>query len=352
MNKMNWTRLALVAALTFCFLLPAKAQEIACEELLLIRSAHYYPESCDDELTKAREAIKNFAPDIFITEYLDGQDSIGLAAFESNALIFYTRFVEAKDAPPSLKDSEGEGLIEKLKEIKLLAEAKDQSNYEYQGHLFMKRLEAAPEQTRSQVIQLMEQHFTPLDTLRKYIRYDRRNEYQLIAFPTASALGMEKLYSMDDQRDSAAFHENWQACADGYENEAAQVFSMTIDSLEKSSQESGTFLQGLNHPSIDLIDHYVYAIPMHFSENAEAAKAYAHYWDLRNQHMVENTMRILQESKAKKAALIVGASHGRLMEKYLREKGVNVLRLYQEQETEEETGLDRMADKIEKLINP
>ncbi len=337
----------------FSLVLPTfsmQAQDIPCKELLFIRTAHHYPEDYKEELEQAQAEIIKFEPDIFITEYIAPDDMQSLKAFESNALIFPNRFKSDKQEIPEADDPQSNSLIQKLKQIRKLAQQHDQANYEYLGYLFYKELKLAPPKVKEAILEIMRENFLPEDSLQKYIRSGRSNEYQLIAFPAADALGFDKVYAMDDQSDSEAFHQNWGACADGYENQATAVFSAGIDSLEALSVEKQQMLQCLNTEAIDQIDEFVYEIPLKYSKNHKAAVIYEHYWEKRNQKMVENTLEILRETKAEKAVLIVGASHGRHMEALLKEAGIKVTKLFHDSNQCSEEPMHKLAKEVQNLM--
>jgi hypothetical protein len=321
---------------------PTPPQSTPTTEILLVRTDHRYPDDLPEDFSKTIQEIVNFQPEVFFSESLHPNDKIGISNFYKfrNKLISY--LLSKNNIQLCYIDEEinvfrkklslsPEDIPTRAKLLRALWMNYDIGNSRYEAHKLSRLLQSIPRgEDRDSMTSYISREIISMDTVKKYLLNKPQGEYAKIAFPAAMKLNLESFYPMDNHDDALAFQKNWTLAADGYQNEEWKKIMEEYNSYFKKAKQKGEYVKALNTEYTDRMDSLVYAVPKKYSKNKKAAILYEKYWEYRNQKMVENIIRKIEADKISKAAVIVGASHGRLMKQYLEERGYKILDIHQE----------------------
>ncbi len=309
----------------------------ACQkptEILFISASHYYPEEVSD--TEFQEAIKeivDFEPELFFAESLPTHDTLGMKEGSEMILRIHAKLNAGIPTIPHqliARQLQHDPNNLKLRSQLVISyiQQYDHVNSDYQAYQLFKQLDSLTLQKRQAIESYISTNFMSVDTLRKYCRVGKRNEYNKIAFPVMDQLAISTFDHMDNQANAQKFDQAWKDCKDGYYHLVNTAIGNLKDLFEEECAKQNSKIKYENSDFFDLGDYFTYAVPKKYSQNKEAAQKYEQYWDIRNQNMVANIDSVLQQKTVSKAAIIVGAAHARLMKQYLREKGYIVTPLF------------------------
>lgn len=157
-------------------------------------------------------------------------------------------------------------------------------------------------------------------------RVTRRNETELVAAVLAARLGLERLWSVDDQSaasetppgDKEAYGE---ALAAAWDNSATKARKEAISALYAGLGDAEglmTLYRAYNDPSAALLAYQSDFGAAHNEPSPQAfGRRYVGYWETRNLRMVANIRDVLTRHPGTRMLTIVGASHKGYYEAYL-----------------------------------
>ena len=314
-------------------------------EILLIGTSHNYELNVTNDFDYVKEAVRNFKPDIFCTEYLskdnESQSVIetyyGERMTQRRDLLLAKKPIEEKDIPEIIKKS--------YKTLKANPDSKqarvdlahalylneDLGNAHYQIYQLMKA-DLSKEES-----DYLSNTFDVKDSLIKYT-CRKNNEYTNLVFPLADELNIQKLYGFDCQRFDPLWNIAWEKSDSLYTafedklkadtNDLNSKKSLkTIDAFMKeyyasqkrlrAAYQEGTQIHFFNTKEFDDLAEWgdflredIYQLE---GFPLEAYQEKRKYWQQRNEQMVQNTLKAIKQSKAKKVVVFVGASHRRLL---------------------------------------
>ncbi|BDD02924.1 hypothetical protein [Aureibacter tunicatorum] len=329
-----------IVFLSLIFLpLSIKAQKKQ-KEILLIRSAHDYSDCLNEDYDEAINEIVKFQPDIFFSETVSPDNLYGAVidrGFAKQEIAYLlsvnnlnTRFVDKEIKKWEAQLLKAPNNLYYRAQLMRALYIKRDMNYEYQKYIFDETEKTLSESEIQQYYKKINTEVASVDSLKKYCDYRQKSEYHLIAFPAAKKLKLNGFGHMDNQDDRLLFHKYWDQSIDKYmsnEEEVINIFTV-LNEEETKYRQQGNYLKVLNTNSFDTVDYFNYYLPLKYSKNQEAAKMYEYFWDQRNLKMAENVDYEMQEGNHQRGAIIVGASHGRLMKRYLEAKGYKIINIF------------------------
>ncbi|MET3128140.1 hypothetical protein ABID42_003259 [Arcicella rosea] len=314
-------------------------------EILLIGTSHNYELNVTNDFDYVKDAVRNFKPDIFCTEYLSKENEpqsvieayYGERMTQRRDLLLAKKQVEEKDIAEIIKRSyktlktKPDSQQARMDLAHALYLSEDLGNAHFQIYQLMKA-DLGKEEN-----EYLSKVFDVKDSL---IRYTCRknNEYTNLVFPLAVEMNIQKLYGFDCQRYDAlwnlasdksdslytAFEEKLRSDTNDLNNKKSLK---TIDTFMKeylasqkrlrAAYREGTQIHFFNTKEFDDLAEWgdflredIYQLE---GFPLEAYQEKRKYWQLRNEQMVQNTLKIAKQNKAKKIVVFVGASHRRLL---------------------------------------
>jgi hypothetical protein len=151
-----------------------------------------------------------------------------------------------------------------------------------------------------------------------------RGEDVLIAAPLAAALGLERVYSMDDQTADApdsdqeaygeAITKAWNNPATTKRRQMDEILSPRLDDAEGVM----ALYRALNAPSqARLIYDSDFGAALKEDSPQQFGRGYVAYWETRNLRMASNIREAIGKLPGSRTLVIVGASHKGYLEAYL-----------------------------------
>lgn len=169
-----------------------------------------------------------------------------------------------------------------------------------------------------------------LDTTLVAVLNDRQggrrkgSEDTLIAAPLAAALGLERVYNMDDHTadrpasDSKAYDE---ALGKAWKNPATTKYIQMEESFHARLGEPEGLMalyRHLNEPSLAKLNYDSdFGAALEEGSPQQFGRGYVAYWETRNLRMASNIREAIGNHPGSRTLVIVGVSHKRYLEAYL-----------------------------------
>jgi hypothetical protein len=152
----------------------------------------------------------------------------------------------------------------------------------------------------------------------------KRSEDTLIAAPLAAALGLERVYAMDDHTGfgpepdqkayGAAIEKAWNNPANAKRRQASERLNAGTGSVDGVL----ALYRGLNDPSqATIIYEGDFGAALEESSPQQFGRGYVTYWETRNLRMASNIREAVGEQSGRRMLVIVGASHKWYLQAYL-----------------------------------
>ncbi|MFZ3288120.1 MAG: DUF5694 domain-containing protein, partial [Telluria sp.] len=158
-----------------------------------------------------------------------------------------------------------------------------------------------------------------LDKLR-----DKRSEDTLIAAPLAAALGLERVYGMDDHTADAPDpdpHAAGEAIMKAWDNPMTakrKQMGERLNSRLGDAEGMMTLYRALNDPpQARLIYDSDFGAALEEGSPQQFGRGYVTYWETRNLRMASNIREAIGNLPGSRTLVIVGASHKWYLEAYL-----------------------------------
>lgn len=172
-----------------------------------------------------------------------------------------------------------------------------------------------------------------INTYRKSLYGDPRNQKREIvdiAFPIAASLSLPKIHAIDYRHDESEYSQHINAFSDrfykqyGYDpmqrkSEPLQKLFINLLETDRLSKQS-TYIEKLNSKEFEKsIFNYYYDMYLSFAYDPDYRIWHELQLEKRNWKIFELLARAIQESKARKTFVLVGATHKYYLERYLNE---------------------------------
>lgn len=151
-----------------------------------------------------------------------------------------------------------------------------------------------------------------------------RGEDVLVAAPLAAALGLERVYPMDDHTadapaaDPAGYDA---ALAKAWNNPATAKYIQQVERFNAGLGEPAGVMalyRHLNHPSLARLAYDSdFGAALEEGSRQQFGRDYVGYWETRNLRMASNIREAIGHQPGGRTLVIVGASHKRYLEAYL-----------------------------------
>lgn len=314
-------------------------------EILLIGTSHNYELNVNNDFEYVKDAVRNFKPDIFCTEYLSKENEpqsvieayYGERMMQRRDMLLAKNVMAEKDIPEIIKKSyktlktNPEFQQARVDLAHALYVSEDLGNAHYQIYQLMKA------NLNKEQSEYLSKTFDFQDSLVKYT-CRKNNEYTNLVFPLAVEMNVQKLYGFDCQRFDPLWNSAWEKSdslytvfEDKLKSDTNDLNSMkslkTIDTFTKeyyasqkrlrAAYQEGTQIHFFNTKEFDDLAEWGDFSREDISQlegfPLEAYQEKRKYWQLRNEQMAQNILKAVKQSKAKKVVVFVGASHRRLL---------------------------------------
>jgi hypothetical protein len=152
----------------------------------------------------------------------------------------------------------------------------------------------------------------------------RRSEDSLIAAPLAAALGLERVYGMDDHTadapdaDPKAYGEAIMKAWDNPANARRKQMDDRLDASLADAEGVMALYRALNDPSrARLIYDSDFGAALEEGSSQQFGRGYVAWWETRNLRMASNIREAIGNLPGSRTLVIVGASHKWYLEAYL-----------------------------------
>lgn len=324
-------------------------------EILLIGTSHNYELKVENDFDYVKKAVRRFNPDIFCTEYLS-QENESKSVIES---YYGERFTKRRDlllAKNLYKENELPKIIEK--NYKILSQKPNEIQIrmnlahalylnEDLGNAYFQVYQLMNANLDDKDKEHLQKTFDIPDSLFRYT-CRKNNEYTNIVFPLAMEMKIDKLHGFDCQRFENPWNEAWGKSdslftiyeenlnkdTNNLDNKKAikTIAQFMKEYLEIQKKLRASYQEGIQNKFAnskefddlaewgDFLRDDIYQLK---GFPVEAYQEKRKYWQLRNEQMVLNTLKLAKKNKADKVAIFVGASHRRIL-KAMFEKNPNV----------------------------
>jgi hypothetical protein len=152
----------------------------------------------------------------------------------------------------------------------------------------------------------------------------KRGEDTLIAAPLAAALGLERVYNMDDHTaDAPASHPKAydEALRKAWNNPATTKYIQMVERFNAGLGDPEGVMalyRHLNDPSLARLNYDSdFGAALEEDSPQQFGRGYVAYWETRNLRMASNIREAIGNQPGSRTLVIVGASHKRYLEAYL-----------------------------------
>lgn len=331
--------------LTVSVFAPSTAQPV---EVLLIGTSHNYGKQPIEKFDYVKNKVRAFKPNAMFGEWLSAEDYDAIPDYWNKATMVkryaYIQnlgYPAPKNYPKFLRESY-KALREnpnyhqtRMRLANALLQHHDYGNAQFQIYQLMQRKAAfGPEE-----IATFTKTLGPVDSVQT-IFYRNTSEYYHLVFPLMNELNLDQMMAMDCQKHDTDWQKAWDRTAPlvkafeaQTETDSTSTAALAYKALNKrtgdlqtlanAAEKAGTTTQFFNAPEgdeyLNIVNFYggtrLFGV-VGFPE--KELTGMLHYWQLRNEGMVQNLVTRSRAASAKRVVVAVGANHRAIMEKLLR----------------------------------
>lgn len=316
--------------------------------ILLIGTSHDLREIPPKTIEEVKNEIIQFQPEVLFVEIPPPDDKYAneLVFNYSRSFPLFQHLLSKKNIHIRMADS----VIAKTQKL-LLA---DPDNPMYLGsllHAYLLKFDVANTLYQSyllfseylqndSVMAALDSTLFSTDTLDQYqiiITGKEKDELSQLVFPAAKALSLQEIYGFDNRDDEYAYNKAGRNNDKELRNYVIKKYGVSkneaiknkLDTLlgvkEQKIQDSGRLFELLNAEAYEDSREQEYTRRIELTPT-ESSHNFLKYWQLRNEKMINNVMAVLEETKAKRGVIIVGASHTWILQDILEARNINVKR--------------------------
>ena len=341
-------RVTFIIILVFSLLTNGSAQEADHESIYILGTFHFrqhdfdqYPQDINAEIRKA----VRYNPEIICVEWINRSEKSDLYhnaySGKINELIGLKRIdtcdIQKKiDSLSQIISDASEDILTRSDLADLYFVDRDYINACYQWYLI--------ENLVTDSLELKKILPVNIQSYRRSLYEDPQNhkrEIVEIAFPVAEALGIEKIYSIDNRTDQAEYGGHSMDFCRRYEDEhgynplmkkAEPVLKTYQQWLEEDKKElTSTYYERINSDEgVKLLFGYYYDMFMSYSYDTDYRKWHELQLEKRNWKIFELLVQSIQKSTASRTFVLVGATHKIYLERSLGESGKFKITRYDE----------------------
>ncbi|MBC8155945.1 MAG: hypothetical protein H7Z72_23900, partial [Bacteroidetes bacterium] len=304
------------------------------------------------------DKVRAFKPDAMFGEWLSAADYDALPDYWNKATMVkryaYIQnlgYPAPKNYPKFLRESY-KALREnpnyhqtRMRLTNALLQHHDYGNAQFQIYQLMQRKAAFGAEENATFAKTL----GPIDSVQT-IFYRTTSEYYYLVFPLMNALNLDQMMAMDCQKHDVDWQKAWDRTAPLVKAFKAQTekdststaalaykaLNQRISSLKilmNAAEKAGMSTQFFNSPEGD---EYLNIVNFYGAERLFGVAGFPekeltdmlHYWQLRNEGMVQNLVSRSRAANVRRVVVAVGANHRAIMEKLLRSTpGVTVYTL-------------------------
>ncbi len=317
-------------------------------EILIIGTSHDYGKQPVEKFDYVKDKVRAFRPDAMFGEWLSASDYDAIPDYWNKATM-EQRYAYVKSlgypAPKNyagfLRDSY-KALREnpnyhqtRMRLTNALLQHHDYGNAQFQLYQLMQRKDAFGAEEKATFVKTL----GPVDSLKR-LSYRTTSEYYNLVFPLMNELHLDQMMAMDCQKYDMDWQKAWdrvdplvKAFDAQTDKDTTSAAAMACKALnQRTSQlqasvnaagQAGMTTRFFNAPEGD---EYLNIVNFYGGERLFGVAGFPekeladmlHYWQLRNEGMVQNVVTRARAAGAKRVVVAVGANHRAIMAKLLR----------------------------------
>lgn len=277
----------------FLFSAFAKAQIKQQQEVFIIGTMHRVPKIVKNAYRPLLKIAKQYEPDAIYAEYVPTSDSLSLAYDEGDF------FVPLADSIARIFNND------KQRTAQLLGTKVDKMSKDDYGYL-KNYFATQRDMANWNYYRYLERYGS------KGSKRPTRHENGDLTAKLAIAMDMQRIYSMDYQREAPEYSKLWRACIEESkkDGEVVKLVKHNKKDYRKHIIPGALGKLGVYSNRVKTIQRYEVANRFEFRDTpCESCLEAGKVWDRRNAGMAKNIGKQVIDNQQKKAIVIVGAGH-------------------------------------------